>query len=106
MGKQQFQAKLAVTTENGEREFSFKGRLAWTMVQLIDAGSHGVTPIERPAPRWSDYVFQLRNLGIDIETIREKHGGVFSGDHGRYVLHSDVRLIEVIDPAQASGRAA
>jgi hypothetical protein len=41
-----------------------------------------------------DYVHKLRQLGIVIETIREAHGGPFSGQHARYVLRSLVTILE------------
>jgi hypothetical protein len=50
----------------------------------------GCTPIETPGPRWSAYVFDLRGMGLSIETINEPHDGPFSGTHARYVLHSSV----------------
>jgi hypothetical protein len=50
-----------------------------------------VTPIDEPGPRWSAYVFDLRALGVNIETVHEPHGGDYPGTHGRYVLHSIVR---------------
>ena len=84
---------VIVKTENGTRRFPLQGRQAWTMLQLVRAGEKGCTPIERPAPRWSDYVFQLRGLGLNIRTIREKHTGTFPGEHGRYVLLDDVELV-------------
>lgn len=68
------------------------GRMLWTLGELFRAGQLGVTPLERPAPRWSHYVFQLRALGFDIETIREDHGGPYPGRHGRYVLRSPVAI--------------
>ena len=68
------------------------GREAWTLLHLIDGSSKGVVPVNRPAPRWSGYVLPLRRKGFNIETIREKHGGTFSGQHGRYVLHSRVTV--------------
>lgn len=71
-----------------------KGREAWALAELIAAGEAGITTIERPAPRWSQYVMKLRRAGIDIETKDEKHGGAFSGTHGRYILHSAARVIE------------
>ncbi|WP_244846626.1 winged helix domain-containing protein [Mesorhizobium sp. L-8-3] len=71
------------------------GREAWCLQSLIDAGKRGCTPIDRPAPRWSAYVHDLRHdFGIIIETIHEDHGGQFSGTHARYVLHSDVTILE------------
>ncbi len=67
-----------------------KGRDRWALENLVNAGKGGCTPIEHPGPRWSAYVFKLRNFGVDIETIHEKHEGSFSGTHARYVLHSTV----------------
>ena len=68
------------------------GRELWALRELIRAGARGVTPIERPAPRWSHYVFMLRSYGLDIETIREPHSGDYPGHHGRYVLRSTVAI--------------
>lgn len=62
------------------------GRDRWALEELRKAGGTGCTPIDNPAPRWSAYVFNLRELGLDIETIHEPHGGEFSGTHARYVL--------------------
>ncbi|MGL5362988.1 MAG: winged helix domain-containing protein [Bosea sp. (in: a-proteobacteria)] len=72
---------------------SFAGRDAWTLARLIEAGDKGVTPLERPAPRWSEYVRRLRRAGLTIETITEKHGGPYSGHHGRYVLRSAITVL-------------
>lgn len=78
----------AVTVLTAAGEIDVAGRDAWALQHLIFAGEHGVTPIECPAPRWSAYVFNLRELGFDIETQREEHGGRYSGSHGRYTLHT------------------
>lgn len=83
---------LAVLPDGSEK--TFKGRYAWTLRQLVSAGSKGITPIERPAPRWSHYVMILRRAGITIETIDEKHDGIFAGTHGRYVLRDEIMLID------------
>ena len=71
------------------------GRDAWTLRQLHDAGGQGCKPYNNPAPRWSAYVFNLRQIGFDIETIREPHKGRFPGTHAQYVLHSQVLLTPV-----------
>ncbi|CAH1696802.1 conserved hypothetical protein [Hyphomicrobiales bacterium] len=71
------------------------GRVAWTLNELLLAGEEGVTTLGNSALRWSDYVFKLRKKGIVIETIDEKHGGPFSGTHGRYVLRSAVDVLDV-----------
>lgn len=86
---------LTVRTPQGTTH-RFKGRDAWTLGQLIQAGDIGVTPLERPAPRWSAYVHDLRNAGISIETIDEYHAGPFAGRHGRYRLLSKVEVIEEV----------
>lgn len=70
----------------GGRRVELRGRDGWALLQLIAAGSRGVTPIERIGPRWSAYVYKLRKAGIEIHTIRESHGGPFPGHHARYVL--------------------
>lgn len=67
-----------------------KGRDAWALDRLREAGVRGCTPITRPAPRWSAYVHNLRGLGVPIETVTEPHGGEFAGNHGRYVLRATV----------------
>lgn len=67
-----------------------KGREAWALNRLIEAGPYGCAPIEQPAPRWSAYVHRLRALGVPIETRYETHGGAFAGVHGRYILHAHV----------------
>ena len=72
----------------------FTGRDAWTLACLIDRGEIGVTPIERPAPRWSEYIRRLRKAGLVIETLHELHGGPYKGHHGRYVLRTPLSVIE------------
>ena len=67
-----------------------KGRNRWALENLMWAGSKGCTPIHNPAPRWSAYVFSLRESGVEIETLHEPHGGPFPGNHARYVLRSCV----------------
>jgi hypothetical protein len=91
--------RYRIESEGGFREIHAAGRVEWALLQLVVSGEKGVTPIDRPAPRWSDYVRKLRLLGVDIETIREPHGGAFRGHHGRYVLRSRVRPMEARDAA-------
>lgn len=73
---------------------TLKGRDAWALLELIKAGKAGCTPITHPGPRWSAYVLKLRKHGFVIETIHEAHTGPFPGTHARYVLHSQVSIIE------------
>lgn len=78
----------------GKRTVTLPGRFGWAAEELRCAGGHGVTPIERPAPRWSHYVFILRRRhGLNIETKSEKHGGPYPGTHARYVLHDSLKPI-------------
>jgi len=67
-----------------------KGRDRWALEELMRAGSKGCTPITHPGPRWSAYVFKLRQAGVNIETLHENHEGPFPGHHARYVLQSSV----------------
>ena len=68
------------------------GHNAWALKELIHAGVRGCTPIDTPGPRWSGYVHNLRNLGLEIETVPEAHGGQFPGTYARYILRSSIRL--------------
>lgn len=85
-----------IISRDGAEPFnvSATGRERWTLESLIAAGSNGCTPIDNPAPRWSAYVFVLRQKGILIETVTEQHGGQFKGNHARYVLRSKVSRAE------------
>jgi hypothetical protein len=89
-------AKLAglyhIQPEGGEPfTIQAKGRDAWALDRLREAGSKGCTPLTEPAPRWSAYIHNLRGLGVPIETLTEPHEGEFSGTHGRYVLRATVQ---------------
>lgn len=78
----------------GTRILTLKGRDAWAVDNLIEAGERGCTPIDNPAPRWSGYVHKARKAGLNIETVTEAHGGDFRGTHARYVLRSRVEVVE------------
>jgi len=67
---------------------------AGEVIELQAANENGCTQIDHPGPRWSGYVHKLRKVGLVIETIREKHGGPFSGQHARYLLRSLVTILE------------
>ncbi len=84
----------AATDREAASTFSVQvvGRVAWCLLSLIQAGERGCTPINRPAPRWSDYAFRLRGLGVNVETINETHGGPYAGGHARYVLRDNVTV--------------
>lgn len=66
------------------------GRMRWALEELRHAGAKGITTFENPAPRLSAYVHNLREFGVEIETITEAHKGAYPGHHGRYVLRSGV----------------
>jgi hypothetical protein len=64
-----------------------------TLAALVMAGAKGVTALEMSswAYRLGAYVHTLRHdYGLAIETLHEPHDG---GWHGRYVLHTPVRII-------------
>jgi hypothetical protein len=73
---------------------TMRGRNAWALLELKATSDNGCTPIDHPGPRWSGYVHKLRRAGIVIETIREMHGGPFSGQYARYVLRSLITVLE------------
>lgn len=70
-----------------------KGRQAWMLNQLLQVGAVGFTSKDAPGARISEYVSQLRQKGVPIRTIRQKHGGPFPGVHGLYLLDCQVRRI-------------
>lgn len=95
---------VSLTIDIGGELKTIRGRDAWALSELIAGGLVGITPIERPAPRWSHYCWKLRRAGIHIDTIDEKHGGAFAGTHARYLLRSSLRVVEVVlqkDPRRA-----
>ena len=86
-------AVYTVTNPNSQSfTLHLKGRNQWAMEQLIKSGSNGCTPLSNGAPRWSAYVHNLRNFGVQIRTVTERHGGTFAGNHGRYVLVAEVAI--------------
>lgn len=86
--------KLTVQRADTGETLTVTGRAAWCLAQLITHGESGVTPLERPAPRWSDYVFRLRKLSLPVLTIDEAHGGAYRGHHARYRLEAPVEVID------------
>jgi Winged helix domain len=82
-----------VAETSKETRFTLTGRNAWALQELIIAGEAGCTPVDDPGPRWSAYVHNLRHeYGVEIETVNEPHRGSFPGNHGRYVLRSNVQV--------------
>lgn len=73
----------------------FRGRLAWCLANLLNAGNAGITSLRNPAPRLADYIFKLRKAGLVIDTEGEPHGGHYAGRHGRYRLKTSVIVLQV-----------
>ncbi len=74
--------------------FVVTGQVAKALAALVAAGSRGVTALEANswAFRLAAYVHDLRHrFDLTIEMIREPHGQDW---HGRYVLRSDVSIVE------------
>ena len=86
-------SSITIKIQDGSRK-TFVGREAWTLRHLIDIGSVGVTTIDHPAPRWSHYVYKLRQAGLVISTEYEPHTGSFPGTHGRYRLETPVTIVK------------
>jgi ribosomal protein S12 methylthiotransferase accessory factor YcaO len=78
------------------------GRDAWVLLSLHGAGVSGCTPIDHPGPRWSHYVWKLRQAGVDIETIDEPPDGPFAGMHARYVLKSPLTFVSNLGAEEAA----
>jgi hypothetical protein len=89
--KLKFKATIRQPAEaGGDLTVNIIGRDGWALLHLLAAGPKGITTLERPAPRWSAYIFKLRRAGIAIETSEEGHKGTFAGTHGRYTLTTDL----------------
>jgi len=73
---------------------TFDGREAWALRHLHNAGQRGLTTLDQPAPRWSHYVWKLRQAGLSITTETENHGGTYAGHHGRYRLETPLQIVE------------
>jgi hypothetical protein len=84
---------IQIELGDGGVRHHLRGREAWAIACLIEAGERGCTPIDHPGPRWSDYCFKLRRRGIAVETVTERHGGPYRGTHARYVLRSHVTVL-------------
>lgn len=84
--------KITVTTSDGQ-QFTFVGREAWALRLLMNAGTVGVTTLDQPAPRWSHYIYKLRQAGLVITTDYEPHAGTFPGTHGRYRLKTVLQMV-------------
>lgn len=98
-------SRLTVTFEidgGGDTRHIVTGRDAWALLELHKAGDKGCTPIDNPSPRWSAYVFNLRQLGVSIATVNESHKGPFPGTHARYVLQTPIRLLSVTGGERAA----
>jgi winged helix domain-containing protein len=91
--RQKMHINITITGGDCPCTFELKGRLGWAMAQFADAGPDGITPSERPAPRWSGYVHELRGTGIPIHSEWVNHGRAYSGHHARYRLACDVSLM-------------
>lgn len=87
--------KAQIETGDAPLTLNLRGRLAWTMLELIKAGDIGITPLHNPAPRVSHYVMCLRRKGVAIDTDMQPHGGAFPGEHGVYRLKSAVTIEQV-----------
>ena len=85
-----------VTDSTGRiRPLNLTGRNAQCLKALIESRDRGITALDLggAAVRISNYILALRrDHGIEIETITEKHGGEFAGNHGRFRLRSTVTL--------------
>jgi hypothetical protein len=86
---------LRVEFVDGRKVF-VRGRTAWSLKKLTTAGAAGCSVFDNLAPRWSGYVYKLRKLGFVIDTIRERHRGRFPGHHARYILRSQVSILEAV----------
>ena len=80
--------------KNVAETYYLRGRKAWALRMLYKAGIVGVLPTDFPAPRWSNYIFDLRQMGFTIQTVRESQWGFYtSSTRTRYKLWTDVEVL-------------
>lgn len=101
-------AKLTVKLAIGDGPaISVSGREAQTIVALVNAGRCGITSLDTFKAGWAvrlgAHVFDLRQMGVPIETTREPHNG---GNHARYRLTGKVSVISISNPERVIERAA
>jgi hypothetical protein len=98
-----YERKFRIGEGYATRIVTLGGRFAWCLEKLIAAGERGLTALDEIGPRLSHYIFVLRGRhGLTIETREERHGGQFSGWHGRYVLHTKASIATQDDEAQSA----
>jgi hypothetical protein len=81
--------------------FTVRGQEAKTLALLVQKGASGVTAYDfrgGPPFRLPAYCHSLiKHKLLAIETVRVPHDG---GWHGRFVLHTPVETMRIIDPAK------
>ena len=81
------------------QQFTCTGQEAKTLVLLKQKGAAGVEAYDfrgGPPFRLPAYCHSLiKHKGLHIETQRVNHDG---GWHGRFVLHTTIEIIAVVDP--------
>lgn len=84
-----------------DRICEVEGQEARTLAALHDAGATGITALEVStwALRLAHYVMKLKKLGLSIDMVREKHSGPVPGWHGRYILRSQVSILDKSEAA-------
>lgn len=87
---------FAVHARGSFGHFTVRGQSARALRELVEAGPTGRTALEVAtwALRLAAYCYDLRKLGVEIETRRESHPG---GWHARYVLLSPIEITAVIE---------
>lgn len=97
MGKR---IKVIARVSPGGNAFTVTGQEAKTLLLLSQKGNAGVTAYDfrgGPPFRLPAYCHSMiKHKGLSIETRRESHEG---GWHGRFVLHTPIEILEVVDPA-------
>jgi hypothetical protein len=77
----------------GWRRKIAKGRNGRTLVALVEFANITALEVSSWAYRLATYIWHLRHgHGLNIKTLDEPHP---NGTHGRYVLHSKVRILDV-----------
>jgi hypothetical protein len=83
-------------TDHTPITLQLKGRLPWTLMELVKAGDVGIIPLNNPRPRVPFRTVTLRSKGLAIDSTMQPHGGAFPNEYGVYFLNSSV-TIELVE---------
>lgn len=75
------------------------GSEALALYELANAGPDGCTAATHPGPNWPVDVQKWRKRGLIIESVPEPRRGAMGGQQVRYVLRSQIEVLDLKEAA-------